>query len=86
MEDIASIVRDNFALIIVKYECEYFLKILPDMLILQTKSSGESLIQRSYELNNNKCKVTMAEKLFYSRPQTYSFAKGSNLTCPVDFE
>jgi len=38
-----------------------------------------TLIQKSYDLNDRKCKVTLAEKMFWNRPQSYTFVKDSKL-------
>ena len=38
----------------------------------------------SYERNNKTCKVTLAEKTFYSRKESIAYPKNSPLTSPID--
>nr|CAH0105720.1 unnamed protein product [Daphnia galeata] len=64
VEDISTIVKDDYALIL-------------------SKPSAESLIVKSFQINGN-CRVTMAEKTFYGRGQSFSYPKNSSLTKIVD--
>ena len=58
------------------------LKFLPT---LQIKSTGESLIDQSYK-HNNECRVTLAEKTFFSRPQTFTYPKNSPIRKSVNYK
>ncbi|EFX82841.1 hypothetical protein DAPPUDRAFT_316351 [Daphnia pulex] len=48
------------------------------------KSTGESLIDQSYKINKE-CRVTLAEKTFFSRPQTFTYPKNSSITKSVNY-
>nr|CAH0105719.1 unnamed protein product [Daphnia galeata] len=56
-----------------------------DSALIIVKSNGESLIEQSYKLNNE-CRVTLAEKTFFSRPQTFTYPKNSPIVKEIDYD
>ncbi|XP_046444006.1 uncharacterized protein LOC124194039 [Daphnia pulex] len=52
--------------------------------LILVKSTAESFIEDSYKINKE-CKVTLAEKTFFSRPQTFSYPKNSPIVKSVDY-
>ena len=49
-------------------------------------SINRGLIKESYIKNNNTCKVTMAEKVVFSRMESIDYPENSPLTKPIDRE
>ncbi|EFX82837.1 hypothetical protein DAPPUDRAFT_240814 [Daphnia pulex] len=56
-----------------------------DSALIIVKSNGESLIEQSYKINK-KCRVTLAEKTFFSRQQTFSYPKKSPIAKEIDYD
>ncbi|EFX82839.1 hypothetical protein DAPPUDRAFT_240811 [Daphnia pulex] len=52
--------------------------------LVLVKSTAESFIENSYKINKE-CRVTLAEKTFFSRPQTFSYPKHSPIVKTVDY-
>ncbi len=89
VEDISTVVKEDSALIIVnrllnkaEFNDACRLRIL---ILQQVKSNGESLIEQSYKINKE-CRVTLAEKTFFSRPQTFTYPKHSTIAKEIDYE
>lgn len=53
---------------------------------IKVKSNGESVVQTSYLLNNQSCRVTLAEETFYSRAQMFTYPMRSFIAEIVDKE
>ena len=52
---------------------------------LQPTSGAVAMVQQSYE-KNNKCRLAIAEKKFYSRTQCITYPKNSPWLKPIDKE
>ncbi|XP_046457341.1 uncharacterized protein LOC124204337 isoform X1 [Daphnia pulex] len=88
VEDISTIVKEDSALIIVnrldKFEQNNTFNII-NCFVNKVKSNGESLIEQSYKINKE-CRVTQAEKTFFSRSQTFSYPKNSPIAKEIDYD
>ena len=89
VKDISTVVKDNSALIVVNLLSmdESITKKYFELFLYpwQIKATAESLIHQSYKINN-KCRVTLAEKTFFSRPQIFTYPKNSPIAKSIDYK
>lgn len=86
VHDIATIIQDDSALIMVRIlKIGKVTTLILKLTFLQAESNAISLIENSYKINH-KCLVTMAESTFFGRPQGFTFPKNSPITKAIDYE